>query len=206
MMQFFVYLAVAMSLLLCGCATTIRSDVTAFNEWPSQLQDKSYAFDTPAAREDTLEYRNYQNLVRAELSRLGFAEASTADTAKLRVAMHFSTRDRPRRVYEMTDPFWGAPGYWYGGRGYFRGGYGRFGPEPFFYGPMEVRETILHNYERQLRVAINGSDGKKLFDVMVHNTSSKASTPAVMPALVASAFAGFPGQSGVTHQVDLKVE
>ena len=202
MMKYLVFLAAAMCLLLAGCATTIRSDVTAFHEWPARLPDKSYAFDTPAPREDTLEYRSYQNLVRAELARLGFAEAGTADAAKLRVAMHFSSVDRPQRVFEAVDPFWGGPGYWPGR--FHR--YGPFGPDPFFYGPLEVRESILHNYERQLRVAINGSDGKKLFDVRVHNTSSKASTPAVMPALVASAFAGFPGQSGVMHRVDLKLE
>jgi hypothetical protein len=37
--------------------------------------------------------------------------------------------------------------------------------------------------------------------VTVHNTSRNMSTPEVMPALVQSAFEGFPGQSGVARRV-----
>ena len=32
------------ALLLGGCATTIRSDVPTFHQWPAQIQDKSYVF------------------------------------------------------------------------------------------------------------------------------------------------------------------
>jgi len=46
-------LVAAASLLLSGCATTLRSNVTAFNDWPADLPDKSYVFDTPAPAEDT---------------------------------------------------------------------------------------------------------------------------------------------------------
>ena len=54
----------ALALLLGGCATVIRSDVTTFHQWPAQLADKTYLFETPPAQEDTLELRSYQNLVR----------------------------------------------------------------------------------------------------------------------------------------------
>jgi hypothetical protein len=212
--RYLAILAAAMSLLLAGCATTIRSDVTAFHQWPAELQDKSYAFQAPAPPEDTLEYRSYLNLVRGELTRLGFSEAAGAEAAKLRVAMRFSTVDRPVRVLEAFDPFWGGPGYWPGRYGYRHGypwGYPRmagFRPfyDPFMYGPMNLRESVRHDYERQLQVAISTADGKRLFEVTVHNTSDTAATPAVMPALVTSAFAGFPGQSGVPRHVELKVE
>lgn len=212
--RYLAILAAAMSLLLAGCATTIRSDVTAFHQWPAELQDKSYVFQAPPPPEDTLEYRSYLNLVRGELARLGFTEAAGAEAARLRVAMRFSTIDRPLRVLEAYDPFWAGPGYWPGRYGYRYGypwGYSRmygFRPfyDPFMYGPMDLRESVRHDYERQLQVAINTADGKKLFDVTVRNTSREAATPVVMPALVASAFAGFPGQSGVPRRVDLKVE
>lgn len=210
MLKYLAIVATAISLLLSGCATTIRSDVTAFHEWPAGLQDKSYSFLAPPPAEDTLEYRNYLNLVRGELAKLGFREAPSADNATLRVAMRFSSVDRPVRVIESMDPFWTGPGYWPGRYGYpwaYRRWYG-FRPyyDPFMYGPVDLRESIRHNYERQLQVSINMADGKKLFDVTVQNTSRKAATPTVMPALVASAFAGFPGQSGVPHRIDLTVE
>jgi len=199
----------ALTVMLTGCTTTIRSDVTAFHDWPAQLNDKSYVFEAPTAQEDTLEYRSYQNLVRNELAKQGFGEASGPASAKLRVSMRFSTTDVPERVLQATDPFWYGPGYWPGRYGYRYGawpGYGRFGYSPFWGGPMEVEESVRHKFERDLRVTINERDGKKLYDVTVHSASRKRATPEVMPAMVASAFADFPGRSGVPRQVEVKVE
>jgi hypothetical protein len=222
-MRYLAILATAFSLLLGGCATTIRSDVTAFHQWPATLQDKSYVFETPAPPDDTLEYRSYLDLVRAELARLGFTEARNAGSTKLKVSMHFRTVDHPLRVIEEVDPYWARPGYWSGGyyrepwmlRPWYGPGFGpyygpHYGPyyDPFMYGysPFGVREAIRHVYERQLKIAISTTDGKKLFHVTVHNNSSKAATPAVMPALVASAFTDFPGPSGVPRQVSLTLK
>ena len=50
------YLAIfltALTVLLTGCATTIRSDVTAFHDWPAQLHDQSYVFEAPAPTTST---------------------------------------------------------------------------------------------------------------------------------------------------------
>jgi len=199
----------ALTVMLTGCATTIRSDVTAFHDWPAQLNDKSYVFEAPTVQEDTLEYRSYQNLVRNELAKHGFGEASGPASAKLRVSMRFSTTDVPERVLQATDPFWYGPGYWPGRYSYRYGawpGYGRFGYSPFWGGPMEVEESVRHKFERDLRVTINERNGKKLYDVTVHSASTKRATPQVMPAMVASAFADFPGRSGVPRQVEVKVE
>ena len=54
--------------MLGGCATTIRSDVTTFNQWPAQLPDKSYAFESRRPQDNTLELQSYENLVRAQLA------------------------------------------------------------------------------------------------------------------------------------------
>ena len=68
-------------------------------------------------------------------------------------------------------------------------------------------ETVRHYYRRELQVGITAADdGKRLFDVTVHNTSRELSTPVIMPALVHSAFAGFPGVSGIARRVELKRE
>ena len=208
-MRYLAILMTALTVLLTGCATTIRSDVTAFHDWPAQQNDKSYVFVAPPAEEDTLEYRSYQNLVRAELAKHGFGEASGPDSAKLRISMRFGTMDVPERVLQATDPFWYGPGYWPGRYGYRYGawpGYGRFGYSPFWGGPMEVEETVRHKFERELRVTINDRTGKKLYDVTVQSTSNKRATSQVMPAMVASAFADFPGQSGVPRKVEVKVQ
>ena len=194
-MKYLAILAAAASLLLGGCATTIRSDVTAFNNWPASLPDKAYAFVAPAPAEDTLEYRSYQGLVGNELAKLGFHVADNAAAAKLLVDMHFRTVDQPVGVVGVYDPFWG-PGYWR--RGFYRPYY-----DPV---PLRAEDALEHVYLRQLRVSINGSDGSKLYEVTVSNNSTVQATPQVMPALVQSAFTGFPGQSGVPREVELKLD
>jgi hypothetical protein len=208
-------LIAAASLLLSGCATTLRSNVTVFHQWPADLSEKTYVFETPPPAEDTLEHRNYLGLVSNELAKLGFQPAANPADAKLKVGMRFSTVDHPTRVLQASDPFlmspyygpWGYGRFGYGPyRRYYGGFYGRGFYDPWYWGPMEYREVIQHNYERQLYVTINSLAGKKLFEVTVNNTSRKQSTPAVMPALVQSAFTGFPGESGKAKRVDLEIQ
>jgi hypothetical protein len=208
MKRFACLAATAMALLLGGCATTIRSDVTTFQQWPATLADKSFAFEAPTAQEDTLEYRSYQNLVRAELGKLGFTEA-TGKPALL-VSMRFATIEQPIRVVEVRDPFYMSPSQQLylrpGPFSRFHRGYYPF-YDPFWPRPVVVGEDIENAYQRQLQVAIkSAADGKRLFDVTVQNVSKEASTPIMMPALVHSAFVGFPGPNGVARKVELKQE
>jgi hypothetical protein len=192
-------LSAALPLLLGACATTIRSDVTTFHQWPAQLQDKSYVFEAPPPRDDTLEWRSYQNLVRERLAKLGFQEAGSNAPA-LKVSMRFSTTDVPVRVVEPVDPFYGSARFGYMGP-YRRGGW----YDPFWGARPAYEVSIRHQYRREVQVAIKTADGKPLFDVTVHNVSGQMSTPAVMPALVQSAFEGFPGPNGAARRIELKL-
>lgn len=213
MKQLAILTATAAVALLSGCAATVRSDVTAFNDWASFDQsDKSYVFVTPPAALDTLEYHSYQALVSNELERLGMHQAADPNQAKLLVNMRYMTVDRPTRVV-LADPVgWPGPGFGRFGYGYGRygfggyGGYGRGYYSPFVYGPVEYEEYLRHNYERQLRVTIDSKSGKKLYDVTVASTSRVQATPRVMPAMVQSAFTGFPGMSGVPRRIEYQID
>ena len=198
--------AASASLLLGGCATTIRSDVTTFNQWPAQLPDKSYAFVAPPPQDNTLELQSYENLVRGQMNRLGFHESSQAPA--LKVAMRFSTTDVPTQVlYPALNPMYAySPRFAYLGwrRRYWGGFY-----SPFYdplWGPMPAYDVETeHRYHRQLEISIQAaSDGRRLFDVTVRNVSREMSTPAVMPALVQSAFQDFPGPNGASRVIELK--
>jgi hypothetical protein len=209
-MKRFVLTAVAaLSLLLGGCATTVRSDVTTFHQWPAEVQDKTYVIEAPSPQEDTLELRSYQNLVRAELAKLGFQDVGAGGTPALKVSMRFTTADVPVKVIQAIDPFfvptarivYHGP---YQRRHWTRGWYSPF-YDPYWYGMPMLHETIQHHYQRELQVAIKSArDDKRLFDVTVHNTSREMSTPALMPALVQSAFEGFPGPNGGARRIELK--
>jgi hypothetical protein len=207
MKRILITVAAGLTLLLGGCATTVRSNVTTFNQWPAQLQDKSYAFEQPAPQENTLEMKHYQELVRAQLSRLGFHD-SGASKPNLLVSMHFMTTDVPVRTLAAADPYFYGPSRfaWVGGRRHYWSGWYR---SPFydpFWGPGPIyEERIVHQYHRELKVGIRSeADGRQLFDVTVRNNSSEMSTPKIMPALVQSAFEGFPGPNGGARVVELK--
>lgn len=209
--------AATMTLLLGGCASTISSNVTTFHEWPADIKDKTYVLEAAPAQDDTLELRSYQNLVRTEMGRLGFQEAAAGSTPALKVSMRFTTSDIPVRVLEpaftgfypsarfmFAHPY--SRGVW-GGRRYWGGGWYSPFYDPFWHGVPAYTEVVKHYYKREIQVAIkSAADGKRLYDVTVHNTSREMSTPVLMPALVHSAFAEFPGVSGVARRVELKRE
>ena len=204
--------------LLAGCASTFRSDVTVFHAWPAELPDKSFAFELEKSPEGTLEYQFYQQLVSAELHRLGFTAALSAPAAALRVALDYDIQGRDVRVVQpvLVDP------YWYGGAfyaspyhrhgGWHSGFYGSFyGPfyDPFWYEPPIVayQQSDYRVYHRQLHIVITRSgDGKKLYDVTVTSEGRNGSLAAAMPYMVRSAFADFPGKSGVARQVELPIK
>jgi hypothetical protein len=209
MKRYVLTVAAALTLLLGGCATTIRSDVTTFHQWPADLQDKSYVFEAPPAQDDTLELRSYQNLVRGELARLGFHDAGASGTPTLKVSMRFTTTDVPVQVIRAVDPFFYSSARFGFYRPYRRGywGGGWYSPfyDPFWGGMPMYEEYSYHNYRREVQVAIkSAADNRRLFDVTVHNLSREMSTPAMMPALVQSAFEGFPGPNGVARRIELK--
>ena len=195
------------ALLLGGCATTIRSDVTTFHQWPAQIQDKSYVFEAPPSFDNTLEYQSYQNLVRGQLAQLGFREANMGAPA-LKVAMRFTTTEVPVRVVQPVPSMFNDPfSYRYGPRFGPRGRYAsRYSPfyDPFWSPFPAYHVSIENQYRRELQVSIKDRSDKRLFDVTVHNMSEDPSTPEVMPALVHSAFAGFPGPSGTVRRVELQ--
>lgn len=198
----------AASALLSGCGTFIRTDVTSFHEWPSTLPDKSFVFERTKEQNDSLEYLNYENLVRAELTRLGFIEAPATTKPALKAAIGYSINGRDvREVYPVVlnpSPYWYGPAW----RGYYGPYYGPF-YDPFWFGPpiVETRVSQYQLFTRQLRVMLaRMSDGKKMWETTVVSEGSNGNLAVVMPYLVRSAFADFPGKSGVPRQIELKMD
>lgn len=192
------------SAVLTGCGTIIKSDVTAFHEWPAALPDKSYVFERTKEQNDSLEYRSYENLVREELNRLGFAEAPAATKPALKASVSYSISGRDvREVYPVIlNPY----PHWYGPA--WRGYYGPF-YDPFWYGPpiVEHRVSDYTLFTRRLRIVLaQMADGRKLYETTVVSEGGNGSMPAIMPYLVRSAFADFPGPNGVPRRVELKMD
>lgn len=197
-------------ILLGGCAgNMVRSDVTVFQEWPADLRDKTFVFERTREQDNNLEYRSYENLVRAELIRLGFLEASVAKPTKLKLSFSYGIRGRDVRVIESVpaEPFWhGAPvyGHRWRGRGYYGPYYDPFWPAM---PAVEIVDSSYQVFSRQLKITIAQEPGaKKLFDVTVSSEGTNGVLAAVMPYLIRSAFLDFPGISGVPRRIELKMQ
>lgn len=207
----FAVVIAALPLLLSGCASTIRSEVTAFHQWPAALPGQTYVFMRPA--QPDLERQNYEKLVRERLAKLGLQEAGTGEPAALSVTMNYSVSGRDVRVVEtvLVDPWYGTP--WYG-PGYYSPYWGWPGYRSPFYGPMwpampvareqQRRYTVFH---RELKLRIDDVAKKQpLYDVTVKSDGEDGNLAKIMPYLVESAFKDFPGKNGVPQVVELKMD
>lgn len=195
------------SALLSGCASFVRSDVIAFNDWPADLQVKTYVFERKPTQENNLEHQSYESLVRNELTRLGFSEVQSQRVAILKVALDYHIDARDVRVVEpvLADPYWyGHPFYGPRWRGYYSPYY-----DPFWYpAPVtQYREAQYQIFQRQLNLLITRiKDGKKLYEVTVNSDGGNGSMAFAMPYMVRSAFTDFPGRNGVPRRVNLEIK
>lgn len=201
---------VALAMLLGGCASTmVRSEVTVFHEWPADLREKVFVFERTREQDNNLEYRTYENLVRTELLRLGFAEASAAHAARLKVGFSYGVRGHDVRVVEAAaaEPFWYGStlyGHRWRGRGYYGPYYDPFWPVA---PATDYVESSYEVFSRQFKLTIaQVPSGKKLYDVTVASEGATSTLAAVMPYMVRSAFTDFPGINGVPHRVELKMQ
>jgi hypothetical protein len=206
--RWLLYFIVAGCLLLGGCATTFTSQVTSFHPTPLSLPDKSFVFARTGEQENNLEYRHYEELVRYQLIRHGFSDAQPASAARLKVSLAFNVTSRDVRVIETVpvDPWYGPPYY-----GPAWPGFGRRGAfyDPFWSMPpmMQQRDVQYRIFNRELKIGIARIPGdEKLFDVTVLSEGTNAVLAAVMPYMIESAFADFPGPSGTARVVEQKVE
>ena len=193
----------AAATLLTGCSTIIASNVTSFHEGPAARADKSYVFERTKEQNESLDYRSYENLVRDELKRLGFAEAPAATKPALKASFSYGISGRDvREVYPVVvNPY----PYWYGPA--WRGYYGPF-YDPFWYGPPIVEHRVADYtlFTRQLRIVLaQMADGKRLYETTVVSEGGTGSLAAIMPYMVRSAFAEFPGPSGVPRRIEMKM-
>ena len=199
----------AVTLLLSGCASTIRSEVTAFHRWPATLNGQSFRFASPA--QTNLERSDYQALLREHLLALGLIEAPADKAADFSVSFEYSISARDVRVVDtvLVDSWYGTP--WMG-----PGYYGPYNAWPGyghpFYGPMwpsmpvaRAREQRYTVFRREFKLHITDSATQTAkYQVTVVSEGREDNLALLMPYLIQSAFTGFPGKSGEPRIIELK--
>lgn len=192
-----------LAVLLAGCATPLRGQLTAFHEWPADAP-RTYQFVRTAAQRDSLEHATWERTMRAELARAGFQEA-----ANPRFSIGFDYRvsrqlGRFVEAYPMVQPY-----FWWGTWGS-RGGVSIGGPWPWWgpgYYPVEYDRAW---YEYRLRIEIDdlaARPPRRVYEGTAVSDGVDSANPAeVLPPLARAILGDFPGPSGVTRRVEVPVE
>jgi hypothetical protein len=214
-------------LSLGACATQFQAKVSRFQQLPVP-QGQSFAIVSANPHETGgLEFATYANLVAAKLGQVGYARATSADTANLIVTLDYGVdkgREKVRSYggfggyggYGGYGGFGGYGGYGYGGFGGYGGyGYGGFG-HPFygygrrsfiggFYDPFlfdnfnDVQSYTVYSSELQMKIERKG--GERVFEGKAQAMSADNDLTTLVPNLIEAMFTGFPGNSGETVKI-----
>ncbi|MBL4612691.1 MAG: DUF4136 domain-containing protein [Emcibacter sp.] len=201
--------------LVSACNSTFKSNVSRFHELPAPKGETVMIVPLDPAKNTSLEFASYANMVGSYLARQGYSPAGTED-ADLIVELDYSVDDG--KVMVKSYGF----GYGFGyGYSHFRpyGHFGRYGGyySPFyspFYDPFyrhsyfnepDVRSYV--NYTRKLTLIIrpNVAGKKNLFEGTVESTGRSNNLAKLMPHMTQALFTNFPGVSGTTEKIVIEL-
>jgi Domain of unknown function (DUF4136) len=204
MKRFTVVLVGLFALLLAGCASTLRSDVTSFQQWPANTAGATYAFARIGKQGESLEHKTYEDLVRAELGRLKLVPVPAGSAARFSVSLDYGIATQTVRSREPVwdDRIYWHPPYYHGTLGWRPGYWAR---DPF--GPSVVGYKTIYRDVSTRRLRLDISEGSaKVFEASATSSGSGKALAAVMPFLVRSVFEGFPGTNGQVRVIDYDVD
>jgi hypothetical protein len=190
-----ILIALILALSVAGCATTppmVRSDVTAFHQWPQAVADKSFSF-APRPNK-SLELQTYEQLVTAQLTRLGYTPKPSGGALTVNFEPGIQSREvkvsEPADPWAYRSPFWPYRSWW---------------DAPYYWGPTFERSYTMQVYIRTLKLNIE-QGGKRVFEATAVSEGTIKELPTIMPYLVTAVFEGFPGESGKTRRVELPLQ
>ncbi|WP_229676398.1 DUF4136 domain-containing protein [Polaromonas eurypsychrophila] len=195
--------------MLTACASPIVTQVSNFNQWPSDATGSNFTFIKPRSSASQpppeLELATYQAYAEQELKKLGLQRAPPGQAARLLVELGWISQPQDRTyrqpIYDdrlvFYPPYRNAagqvfPGYW---------APSRFGPA--YLGDRLVAYTVQFN-QINLRILDNqGSPPGQPRAVFESHAvyEGQATLPTMAPYLVRAVFDSFPGQNGQVRHV-----
>ena len=219
-------------LLLAGlsaCATGFNADVSRFqSQLPAPEGESFFVVADDPALAGGLEFSQYADLVEAQMARLGYVQAPSAEDASLLVRFDYGVDNGRERLRStgFRDPFYSP---WYGYRSgfgyrspfysprYYRTrdgrliragyagrtwGYGFY--DPWFGGP-EVESYTVYTSGIDMKID-RAATGERLFEGKAQALSRSDRLQYLVPNLVEAMFTDFPGNSGETVRITVKPE
>lgn len=192
-------LTLALGALVAACAGKFESDVARFHKLERPAGETIRIEPKDQANLGSLEFEQYASIVRGYLVDLGYRP--TADNPDIVVKVDYSISDGEERIRSR-------PGYYSG----FHSGFG-FRRHSFFHSGFHYPHGFYGNqvysytvYTRRLEMdMVNAASGASLFEGRAVSQGRDPRLPEVMPFLVQAMFTNFPGESGVTHLVEIKL-
>jgi hypothetical protein len=182
--------------LLAGCAATLSTRVTSYQQWPAGVQGQTYEFVPSTARANNLEYDSFADMLRAAIGPTGLVEAASGKRARFDVSF---TYENPL-VQSWTQQYVDPPFY----NGF--GPYNRGWAGGMYFGPSVVYVPVQY-YKNTLSVSIKDRDrhGAEVYRSSAVNMSGSDNLPAIMPYLARAVFEGFPGNNGQVRVIRYEI-
>jgi Domain of unknown function (DUF4136) len=207
-------LAAPVALLALGaCTTGFPTQVSRFQAMPAPQGQTFVVRAEDRAKNGGLEFSQYADLVRRNLTAVGYREASSERDATFVVTLDYGVDQGRERIVANPDPFfdpWGYRGFGY--RPYYsRLGYHGGYRSPFFWGwhdPFwgdDVESYTLYTSHLDMDIR-RTADGQSLFEGHAQARSRSNELPRLVPNLVEAMFTGFPGNSGETVHITVMPE
>ena len=201
-------------LALTGC-TTVKARVSSFHNLPAQPSGLTFAIVPYQWQNGSLEFQTYANIINAQLQGKGFV-AAPIEQAQYIVFLAYAI-DSGRQV-SYSYPIIGQTGVssshtsgtvqTYGNTGSYAGAT-TYNPT---YGVVGVGQGSRTEYTSGVRLdvldksALAAGRVRKVYEGEVIGSGKTGELPTVMPTLLKALFADFPGKSGQSETVTLRLE
>ena len=192
---------------LAGCASTVDTRVTTFNQWPANAAGGTFSFITRTGPGE-LEQATYQSYVQTELEKRGLTRAPGDKAGRFQVEL--TTNNRSEQKTTLQPVYQDSPVY----LPPYRDAAGRYYPGiwtldpwgPRYMGDRVVNTTIqITSLQTRILDAEGSPAGKSrtVFEsrAVYEGRGNSDNVPVVVPYLVRAVFEDFPGRSGQVRVV-----
>lgn len=199
---------VGILLAAAGCASTLSTRVTNFNQWPADAAGASFSLVARTGVPNELEQATYQSYVQAELEKHGLRRAAAGQPARFQVDVSTGKRNEEKStlvpVYVDNPPVFLPP---------YRDHLGRYVPGVWVSDPLpryagdRIVNTLVQITTLQVRIldtqgAPAGQPRTVFESRAVHEgRGSSDNLPVLVPYLARAVFDDFPGQNGQVKRV-----
>lgn len=182
---------------LSGCATLneLRSEVTAYSQWPAGRAPGHYRFERlPSQQARAAQQQLLEDAARGAIEAAGFKPAAAEAPADVSIQLD-ARADGSENAALFNDPFWYGGGglrrvpfgFGWGGRPW--SSWGLWGGPPALYD----REVVLLIRDRR--------SGELLYEAHASNEGGSPSLNTLLGAMFAAALKDFPAGNAAPHAV-----